>query len=339
MGTLDFTGEPEWFLIASLNESGFEGRAQAFGLSADANYLYVGTLEGHLYRIANIKYAYDFDRADVTSPFCVISTTHIPLIDPVTMEQNTQVITSVSVDPQDPSSVIVTLGNYGNNHYIYHTANGLDEVPSFTPVQGDLPKMPVYSSLIEMSNSNIALLGTDMGLFMTENLTSGSPNWTMMAEEIGMVPIFQLRQQIVAKEPVIVKLFNGVDTITETYAGTDNFGVIYAATYGRGLHLTRTFEKPVGIFTPDQDQRANMLKIFPNPVRNSTTIEFSLNEPAEVIISVFDINGKMVVSEKNYREAGTHLYKLDCSHLPRGTYVTSLHTGKTLETGKFIIAR
>lgn len=334
---LDFGGQPEWFLIANKSKSGFDGLAQAMGMSADANYVFIGTQEGELYRLANINYAYDYDRADVNSPFCVVATTKIPLIDPATQAQNTQVITSVYVDPQDPEHVIVTTGNYGNQNYVYRTTNGLDEVPAFNSVQGDLPKMPVYSSLIEMSNSNTAIVGTDMGLYMSENINSANPNWTLLSTDIGKVPVFQLRQQLVAKLPTVIKFWNGVDTISETFPGTQNFGVIYAATYGRGVHMTNAYQKPVGIFTPGNDVQASSLKVFPNPASSMATLEYTLEEKANVIIAIFDINGKMVMNEHFNQAAGTFQYQLDCSALPRGTYVASIHKGKTIETGKFIV--
>lgn len=338
---LDFSGEPEWFNIAKKfsnpNYAGFDGQAQSMGMSADANYLFVGTFEGQLYRIANIKYAYNYDLADANSPNCVIATSEIPFINPVTLEQNTQVVTSVYVDPQQPAHVIVTLGNYGNQHYVFRTTNGLDPVPTFTSIQGDLPQMPAYSSIIEMNNSNTAIVGTDMGMYMSENINEPSPTWILMEGNVGKVPVFQLRQQLVAQPEVDYKFWDGVDTVTEYYPGTLNFGVIYAATFGRGLNYTNYYQKPVGIFSPDAELHASSLKVYPNPVSNNATIEYTIEEKADVIITVFDINGKMLVNEKISQAAGIHQYKLDCSSLPRGTYIASINTGNTIETGKFIV--
>ena len=334
---LKFGAEPEWFKIADKASSGFDGQAQSMGMSADANYLFIGTLDGSLYRIANIKYAYDYERADVNSPYCVVATSVIPLINPTTSVQNTQAVTSVYVDPQNPAHVIVTLGNYGNNHYVFRTTNGLDAVPTFTSIQGNLPKMPVYSSLIEMKNSNTAIIGTDMGMYISENIGDASPTWTLLDSDIGQVPVFRLSQQLVAQPQMEVEYWNGVDTLVEVFTGTENFGVIYAATYGRGLHYSRKYEQPVGIFTPQAEVEVASLKVFPNPVSSNATIEYSIEENAEIIISVFDINGKMILSEKLSQTAGIHQYKLDCSTLPRGTYISSIHTGKAINTGKFVV--
>jgi hypothetical protein len=337
---LDFASEPVWYNIASKAKSDFEGVPLSMGMSADANYLFIGTKEGFLYRIANIKYAYDYDRADVNSPYCIIATSFIPLIDPATQAQNTQVITSVAVDPQNPAHVIVTMGNYGNDHYVFRSNNALDAEPVFTSVQSNLPKMPVFSSLIEMSNPNTVMIGTDMGLYISENINSGSPSWSSIENNIGDVQVFKLKQQLIAKEEVEIKFWNGLDTLTMTYPGTENYGVIYAATYGRGLFYNQKYQKPVGIFTPDPEINASSLNIYPNPVSHTATVEYTLDERSNVNIAVFDLNGRMLISEQLLQQApGHNQYRLNCGNLPRGSYVISINTGKRIDTGKFIVVQ
>lgn len=66
---LDFAIEPKFFKIATIT-----GIPTAMAYSSDANYLFVGTSDGKLIRIANIALAYDSIRADVTSASCIIST-------------------------------------------------------------------------------------------------------------------------------------------------------------------------------------------------------------------------------------------------------------------------
>lgn len=337
MGILDFGEEPEWFNISNKANSGLDGLVQAMGMSKDANFLFAGTQEGQLYRLTSIKFAYDYDRADARSPYCLISTTEIPLIDPVTMTQNTQVITSVYVDPEDDNHVIVTLGNYGNENYVFRSTNALAENPTFTSIQGNLPYTPVYSCVIEMSESNTAIIGTDMGMYISTDISSASPTWALVESEIGNCPVFEIRQQLIRKEAVVVRTLVGEDTINITYPGTQNYGAMYAASYGRGLHYTSIFEKPVGIFNPGVEHQVSSLVIYPNPVSHQATIEYSLEEKTELIITVFDINGRMIVNEKLSQDAGTHQYKFDCSALPRGTYISSIHTGQTVMTGKFIV--
>lgn len=335
---LDFTQEPEWFLISNDVQAGLNGIISSLGMSKDANFVFVGTEEGRLYRIANIALAYNYNRADIRSPFCIISTAEIPVIDPSTQAQNTQYITSVAVDPQDPDHVIITMGNYGNNHYVYRTTNALSANPTFTSIQGDLPKMPVYSSIIEMSNSNMCILGTENGIYESQNIGAATPVWTPSFGITGQVPVMDLKQQLIAKQEIIRWFWDGLDTTYVTYPGTYNFGNIYAATYGRGLYFSNKFQKPVGIISNDMTQQQAGIKVYPNPVSNSANIEYTLNSQSEITINVFNINGKLVSSQNITQPAGKQQHKLNCSALPNGMYVVSVNTGKTVKTSKFIIS-
>lgn len=335
---LDFTAEPEWFQISNYTEAGLDGVVSSMGMSKDANFVFVGTEEGRLYRIANISLAYDYDRADVRSPFCIISTAEIPVINPSTGAQNEQIITSVAVDPQDPAHVIITMGNFGNGNYIYRSTNALDANPEFTSIQGDLPKMPIYSSIIEMSNSNMCIIGTENGIYESSNI-GGTVTWTPSYGITGQVPVMQIKQQLIAQEEITLWYFDGVDTTFVVYPGTYNFGNIYTATYGRGLFYSNKYQKPVGIISQDMPELQANISVYPNPVRNVANIEYTLDSQTDIIISVFDINGRMVAQENLNRMAGTHQYKLDCSTLPGGMYVVSVQAGKTVETSKFIVAQ
>ncbi len=337
-GILDFAAAPEWFQVAGA-ASGFDGLVSALALSGDANFLFVGTEEGHVYRVANLATAYDYDRADVRSPYCIVSTAEIPLIDPTSQAQNTQVITSISIDPDDANKIVVTLGNYGNDHYVFKSTNALGANPGFASIQGNLPKMPVHASLIEMSNGNMCILGTDMGIFQTENLNSGTPTWNAAPEITGDVPVFDLKQQTIGQPEITLWFWDGVDTTYETYTGSYNFGYIYAATYGRGLFYTDKYMKPVGIINNDMPTQINSISVYPNPVSNQATIAFSLEENAIINVAVYNINGTVVMNKQMTEQKGEHQYSLDCSALPGGMYVVSISNGKTVQTGKFIVAQ
>jgi len=335
---LDFTGTPEWFQISEQSQLGVDGTVSAMAVSADADYVFVGTQEGRVYRIANIALAYDYDRADVRSPYCIISTAEIPLIDPTTMVQNTNTITSVCVDPQDANSVIVGLGNYGLTHYLFKSDNASAADASFHSVQGDLPSMPVYASLIEMNNSSMCIVGTDFGVFETQDINAGSPVWNASQGLAGETPTFALKQQIVRQPAVEYLNWNGDTTQIVSFPGTDNYGVIYAAANGRGLFYSTKYQQPVGIITNDLPTQETEISVYPNPASNNATVEYEMYTPGNVIISVFDINGKIMVNEQFTQSSGTHKYQLNCNHFPTGMYIIGVQTGNTVKTSKFVIA-
>ncbi len=335
---LDFTDTPEWFQISEQSKLGVDGTVSCMAMSADANYVYVGTQEGRVYRIANISMAYDYERADVRSPYCIISTDEIPLIDPITMVQNTNTITSICVDPQDYNSVALGLGNYGLTHYLFKSDNATASDAEFHSVQGNLPSMPIYASIIEMSNSNICIVGTDFGIFETQNINAASPEWNASQGAAGETPIFSLKQQIIRQPVVEYMYWTGEDSVKVSFPGTDNYGVIYAAANGRGMFYSNKYEKPVGISTIDLPIEESGISVYPNPASNNATVEYKLNNAGNVTIGVFDINGKMMTNEQFTQAGGIHKYQLNCSHYPPGMYIISVQTGKSVKTSKFIIA-
>jgi len=334
----NFGKVPEWFEVSG-SQVGMVGIPQCITFSADGNQVYVGTQDGRLYRISNLALAYNYERADISSPSCIVSTKEIPLYIPGTSDPVDQVITSISVDPSNPNNVMVTLGNYGNDYYVLFTENALAETPDFNSRQGNLPQMPVYSSVIEMTDSNIAILGTEYGIFVTEDIHNNSPEWYMQSENMGIVPVFDLKQQIVPKTADEVVLVNGPEVIVIPYPGTDNYGIIYAATFGRGLMRCNTFRKPVGIeeiFAGPNNQNQN-LKLYPNPVFDKATIELDANTKGKLSIQVIDLSGKIIYSEERFVNEGVNKLDLDLTHLKTGTYVLKAVSEQNIFTRKFII--
>ncbi|MCU0370254.1 MAG: T9SS type A sorting domain-containing protein, partial [Bacteroidales bacterium] len=296
---IQFDRQPEWYIISDKDHGGVEDLPQCMAHSSDANHLFVGTDKGKLYRISNIKYAYNTETADVTSAYCVISTQRIPVYIPGSTTEVSQVITSVSVDPNDDNKVIITLGNYGNDHYVYYSDNALDENPVFRSVQGDpgnggLPQVPAYSSLIEMDkDNNLVMVGTEYGIYATNNIAATNPVWTAENDNIGSVPVFMLKQQTIKKTNDTI-FFVNIDTTFVVYYGTNNYGVIYGATYGRGLISLDEFQKPVGISDHSNTSNDNGFMVYPNPANDRVTVSFDVMSYGKVGISIYNLSGNEV---------------------------------------------
>lgn len=331
----DFGKTPEWFEVSNA-QAGFIGTAQTVGLSSDGNHLFVGTQDGKVFRISNLALAYNYERADVNSPECIVSTKEI-ISNSVT---NDQVITSISVDADNPANVMVTLGNYGNEQYVLYSQNALDENPTFTSRQGNLPAMPVYSSVIEMTNSDIAIIGTEHGIFRTENIKAESPVWEVQNSTISSVPVFDLEQQIVSKTSDTVYLQNGAEITKVAYSGTNNYGVIYAATFGKGLFRCNDFRKPVGIDEDNNNPVASeklAIAIYPNPVSDYASIELESASNDMATINVYDLSGRKVFVSNRGVDKGINKINVDFSPLKTGTYVVQIFIGENVYSDKFIV--
>ncbi|RLD59326.1 MAG: hypothetical protein DRJ05_06575 [Bacteroidetes bacterium] len=332
-----FNQVPEWFNISN-PEFGFTGAPHSIAYSSDANHIFVGTEDGRLFRISNLALAYSIELADVSSPECIVSTQEIPLKvaggDPMS-----QVVTSIAVDSENSNNIIVTLGNYGNEQYVLYSNNALAQVPDFESKQGNLPQMPVYSSVIEMSDGNVGIIGTEYGVYSTQNLKSSSPDWVADAQNMGSVPVFEIKQQTVSQEHMQVRLVNGDEVTIIDYLGTNNYGSIYAASYGRGLFRTDNYFL-VGTEENEVDQslvNAKELKLYPNPVSSMATVEMELNTNTKVDFYISDLSGRQLSAETRYLLKGINRIDFDMSGLQPGLYFIQAVSDGDIRVKKFIV--
>ena len=67
---------------------------------------------------------------------------------------------------------------------------------------------------------------------------------------------------------------------------------------------------------------------YPNPFNPTTRISFSIPNSGNVVLKVYNILGKEVMTLNNgFLQAGTHEFAFDASNLPSGTYIYSLTAG------------
>lgn len=301
---LNFAKDPSYFMVMRDNIAvPADDPISCIGITNDANTVWAGTEMGRLIRISNLALAHDTATADQGSPTCIVSNeffTNLPFAG--------QFISSVAVNPNNPSQVMVTLGNYGNTNYIYYTSNALDSVPTFTTAQGNLPQTPVFTGIIEMHGSGNALVGTDFGVFSTMNLNSGSPTWTPETINIGDVTVTEIRQQ----------------TLNDYHIS--NLGAIYAASYGRGLFMDTT-RLVVGIEPPQGNNpiQTGTIRVIPNPVKDQTTITFVSETSGNMDLVVYDLTGRIALSRNlGTITRGPHTVELNLAGLPAGTYLVKV---------------
>ena len=105
--------------------------------------------------------------------------------------------------------------------------------------------------------------------------------------------------------------------------------VISSTTTAAKLAVTTPEKAPVKLTTT--------LTSYPNPFDENSTVSFFLEKPAEVLLAVYDINGKQVAILKRGRlDAGQYNTSLAASHLPKGIYTLKLTYGEKAITRKVI---
>ena len=321
-GMLDYTAAPEWWQIGAV-----EGIPTCMAYSADANYVWVGTLEGRLFRLSNVARAYSKENADINMPGCIIAITEITI-------NTTQAITSIVVDPKNAENVIFTLGNYGNTNYVYASTDGMGDEPSFESIQGNLPKMPVYASSFEINNQGLVFIGTENGLFSTQNFDDATVSWVAEEAPFGNVPVFAIKQQNInwgfIKYPVN-------DDFTLYYPGANNYGAFYIGTFGAGVYASKSY---VGFeeFASVENNEAS-LEIYPNPARQMARIAFESSTQGMVGLEIYDLSGKLVMNRQYGVNKGQTIIDVNVFDLDNGSYIVRVVDANNHYQSKLVITK
>ncbi len=195
----------------------------SLAVSKDGNYIYGAVWDASekkykIYRIANMENARSRSTTDTNTGFHPITGLPTYVETTATIGTFTQVVTSIAVDPTDPNNVLVATGNYGNPNFIYRCTNATtvkDSTDNFTPIQGNLPQAPVYSILFNTRNRNEVILGTEYGVYSTNDVYAATPEWASENKNgMEIVPVFQIRQQAFENSAEL---------------GVENHGVMFAS--------------------------------------------------------------------------------------------------------------
>jgi hypothetical protein len=96
-------------------------------------------------------------------------------------------------------------------------------------------------------------------------------------------------------------------------------------------------ENSIGIDELLNKANAWQVSVFPNPATNLLNVRYSLPTEDKMLISVFDLQGKLLLEiNAGNRAKGEHEESLDLSKLPGGQYVCSI-SGQTNTISKNII--
>ena len=326
---LRFDKRTVWYKIADKTADGgtFKGEPLSMDITADGDNVFVGFKDGKFFRISGLNSIVDRPSGTIGNEAYAATVTQI------TLPIDGQCVTSVAVDPRNNNKVIVTCGNYGNTDYVFYSTNAMADEPTFVSKQGDLPKMPVYSSVIDMTTGDV-IIGTERGIYRTKNLST----WTFDSEAMGEIPVMELKQQRASREDAItVNHTDEGDFVTE-YPGVHNTGIIYAATYGRGIFRCENYKiTGAGITENSTDDNVNV-SMYPNPVSSQATVSFDLKESCNVSYQVFDLTGRMVMNQNMGRMSeGEQQININAENLSAGSYILRLNQGAKNSSVKFMV--
>ncbi len=306
-------GIPSWFTVP-----GIGGGVTCIEFTSDGNTAFIGTFSG-LYRVSGLNNWYhDSVMADVTTT--------------TLLRANTRV-SGIAINPHDEERIIYTTGQFGSpNGNAFELVNALSAASSagvtVRNLQGNLPAMPVYDAEYNIAedNSEVVLLGTEFGLWGTDNVSSNPVVWSDQSGSMANVMVLEIRQQ---QRPSWLAA---------------NFDAFYVATHGRGMWTTSTLVGQPSS-TPDygawnDDEFEASVGIFPNPAVNHTTLTFDLATASPVDIRIMNLEGRIVktVNERTF-QAGENSLQISTTDLAGGTYFVAARAGEAYGVAKLVVVK
>ncbi len=107
-------------------------------------------------------------------------------------------------------------------------------------------------------------------------------------------------------------------------------GKAYIFTYGETSEISKETQNSI-------NKSFKITQNYPNPFNVSTTIEFTIDKPGDVILSVYDIRGNLVsILENNRLSPGNYRYLFNAENLSAGIYFYRLNHDGDIMTRKMV---
>ena len=181
-------------------------------------------------------------------------------------------------------------------------------------------------STLDKGESANVIIGTEFGIFSTDNMNVTSPSWSTDNSGLARVPVFTLKQYRTNKSST-----NDMDV---------KEGDIFAGTFGRGTFQTTSLmiSRPISVQEHSGlDGAVQGMKLFPNPAVDFTTMELDLAQ-GSYTAEVVDLNGRTIQTTSIYADAsGRQEFKLNVTGLSNGLYIIGIQ-GKSDSYSRLMIA-
>lgn len=187
-------------------------------------------------------------------------------------------------------TLLVTFSNYGVSS-VWKTFDGGN---NWTEAEGNLPDMPVRWALLHPYTSKLAMIATEIGIWVCSDLFVENPVWIPQVEGMANVRVDQLDMR-------------------------NNDLTVLAASHGRGLFTSIFDYNIVGV----QDHLdLSLLNVYPNPSDGQFYVDLGNSDEQLNHLQIIDLQGKLVFEVNQ----PTEKIFVDISNYSSGNYVLHAKT-------------
>lgn len=89
----------------------------------------------------------------------------------------------------------------------------------------------------------------------------------------------------------------------------------------------------------DVNNTIRFMNVYPNPANESVNVSFNLLNQADVVCTVSDISGKILISKSEKMNIGKNQFELDIHNIQSGLYFLNVQTKNTMNSIKFNVIK
>jgi len=323
---LGISGLGRYLFVRLVKSNEIGGTPDNLSWTSDGDILYF-SVGPRVYRISDIKFARELQYVNVMRKKVTIYNADKVKLQLLGYFGNN--VTSISVDPNVSNNVIVTTGSYSVGNHIFYSTNAAvtnSEMinSNFISIQGSLPEIPAFSGLIAWNDSRKAVVGTEYGVYSTDDLTADPVTWVLQNDGLPIVATYSLKQE---------------RFVNDWKTGIENHGFIYAGTFGRGAFRSESNAGPVSVPEMPSASKSNIsnINIYPNPVSSVGNIYINLEKPNTYTVTIYNLSGQNVYNSKFNGVRGDNTIQFNVDGLRAGIYFVKVSNGNNSEIKKIVV--
>ena len=120
-------------------------------------------------------------------------------------------VSCIEIEKGNENHMLITLSNYGITS-VYESFNAATANPTWRPVEGNLPDMPVRWAMFNPNNSDQAFLATELGVWSTTNLNGNATDWDPTNLGLSNTRIDMIKYRASDKQMVVATFGRGLFT-------------------------------------------------------------------------------------------------------------------------------